>query len=119
MTANARSRPIESAAAIIEKPVVGQRAALILLTVLVFAAALAPRLAGRDTYVTLDEDNWLKRTAGFTYALWSGELRRTYQNGHPGVTTMWIGMLGMGQDEALQFSTRIRGQGLVGKVSRI
>ncbi|HEX3245697.1 MAG TPA: glycosyltransferase family 39 protein, partial [Chloroflexota bacterium] len=99
-----------------EKPAVGHRAALLLLAVLVFATALTPRLAGRDTYVTLDEDNWLKRTAGFTFALRSGELRRTYQNGHPGVTTMWIGMLGMGPDEALQFSTRIRGQGLVGKV---
>jgi 4-amino-4-deoxy-L-arabinose transferase-like glycosyltransferase len=95
---------------------VSQRTALFLLAMLVFVIALVPRLAGRDTYVTLDEDNWLKRTAGFTYALWSGELRRTYQNGHPGVTTMWVGMLGMGQDQALQFSTRIRGQGLIGKV---
>jgi hypothetical protein len=111
----ARSRVIQTAVAI-EKPVVSQRAALTLLAVLVFVVALVPRMAGRDTYVTLDEDNWLKRTAGFTYALWSGELRRTYQNGHPGVTTMWVGMLGLGQDQALQFSTRIRGQGLIGKV---
>jgi 4-amino-4-deoxy-L-arabinose transferase-like glycosyltransferase len=112
----ARSRAIQTAIAISEKPAVSQRLALPLLAVLVFVAALIPRMAGRDTYVTLDEDNWLKRTAGFTYALWSGELRRTYQNGHPGVTTMWVGMLGLGQDQALQFSTRIRGQGLIGKV---
>ncbi|MFN0070031.1 MAG: ArnT family glycosyltransferase [Chloroflexota bacterium] len=93
-----------------------QHAGLLVLALLIFVMSLAPRLAGRDTYVTLDEDNWLKRTAGFTYALWSGELRRTYQNGHPGVTTMWVGMLGMGQDQALQFSTRLRGQGLIGRV---
>jgi hypothetical protein len=112
----ARSRAIQTAIAISEKSAVSQRFALALMAVLVFVAALVPRMAGRDTYVTLDEDNWLKRTAGFTYALWSGELRRTYQNGHPGVTTMWVGMLGLGQDQALQFSTRIRGQGLIGKV---
>ncbi|MFN0070465.1 MAG: hypothetical protein ACKVVP_03110, partial [Chloroflexota bacterium] len=76
-----------------------QHAGLLVLALLIFVMSLAPRLAGRDTYVTLDEDNWLKRTAGFTYALWSGELRRTYQNGHPGVTTMWVGMLGMGQEQ--------------------
>ncbi len=108
--------PIQATATITAKPAVSHRAALVLMTVLVFAIALVPRMAGRDTYVTLDEDNWLKRTAGFTYALWSGELRRTYQNGHPGVTTMWVGMLGLGQEQALQFSTRIRGQGLIGKV---
>jgi hypothetical protein len=112
----ARTRAIQTTIAISERPVVSQRLALTLLAVLVFVVALVPRMAGRDTYVTLDEDNWLKRTAGFTYALWSGELRRTYQNGHPGVTTMWVGMLGLGQDQALSFSTRIRGQGLIGKV---
>src|SRR5215213_750996 len=85
------------------------------MTGMIVLAAVTPRLMARDVYVTLDEDNWLKRTAGFAYALSSGELRRTYQNGHPGVTTMWLGMIGMGQEQALQFATKVRGQGLIGR----
>ncbi|MFN0070030.1 MAG: glycosyltransferase family 39 protein [Chloroflexota bacterium] len=84
--------------------------------VAVFAMALLPRLMARDQFITSDEDQWMSRSGGFAYALSTGELRRTYQNGHPGVTTMWLGVLSMGRDRAYEFADRVHRQRLVAVV---
>ena len=55
-----------------------------------FLLALFPRMLNLGLFPTSDEDSWMRRTGGFTFGLVNGQLGRTYQNGHPGVTTMWI-----------------------------
>ena len=58
--------------------------------------ALLPRLIElRPTY-TSDEAYWMQRTVRFGAALARGDLAQTYRSGHPGVTTMWVGLLGIG-----------------------
>jgi hypothetical protein len=89
---------------------------VMLLGTLVFVLALAPRLLARDLFPTSDEDSWMRRTGGFTFGLVNGQLGRTYQNGHPGVTTMWVGMLSQGTDGALRFADRVHGLRFVGQV---
>src|SRR4051812_38668042 len=89
---------------------------LTILGLVVFVLALAPRLLARDLFPTSDEDSWMRRTGGFTYGLVHGQLGRTYQNGHPGVTTMWIGLLSQGPDDALRFADRVHGLHFVGQV---
>jgi 4-amino-4-deoxy-L-arabinose transferase-like glycosyltransferase len=65
-----------------------------------FAVAVAVRLVGSSLFITPDEDNWMRRTGNFSYGLEIGDLWRTYQAGHPGVTTMWIARLGIGPEAA-------------------
>lgn len=55
------------------------------------ALFLAPRLPALGQFVTADEGTWGKRAASFYYALGDGDYAKTYQTGHPGVTTMWAG----------------------------
>jgi Dolichyl-phosphate-mannose-protein mannosyltransferase len=90
---------------------------LMLLGIVMFVLALTPRLLARDLFPTSDEDSWMRRTGGFTFGLVNGQLGRTYQNGHPGVTTMWIGLLAQGPDGAIQFADRVHGLQFVGQVS--
>ena len=66
--------------------------ALLVLFVLAFGA----RLIGITLFITPDEDNWMRRAGNFTQGLQTGDLTRTFQSGHPGVTTMWIASLGIG-----------------------
>ncbi len=61
-------------------------------------AALAiwlPRGLALDHFVTPDESYWLARSANFSQALAHGDFAHTYQYFHPGVTTMWLGSLGL------------------------
>jgi hypothetical protein len=90
--------------------------ALVAVFLAVFVLAVAPRLLARDQFITSDEDQWMSRSGGFAYALTTGELRRTYQNGHPGVTTMWLGVLSMGVERAFEFADRVHRQRLVATV---
>ncbi|NJN81571.1 MAG: hypothetical protein HC802_04315 [Caldilineaceae bacterium] len=69
----------------------------ILLLAGLFAAAWIPRALALDRFVTPDEPRWLARSANFTQALATGDLARTYQIEHPGVTVMWVGMVGFVQ----------------------
>lgn len=55
---------------------------------------LLPRLINLDASVTTDEPIWLGRSANFYMALYEGHLADTFQFAHPGVTTMWAGMVG-------------------------
>jgi hypothetical protein len=82
----------------------------------IFLLALLPRLLNLGLFPTSDEDSWMRRTGGFTFGLLNGQLGRTYQNGHPGVTTMWIGLLSQGPDGALRFADRVHGLRFVGQV---
>ncbi len=72
-------------------------AVLIAVTAL-FLLALVPRVLNGPRFVTPDEDNWMRRTGNFARALERGSLERTYQSGHPGVTTMWVAWLGIGSE---------------------
>jgi hypothetical protein len=70
----------------------------------IFAVAALARLAAIDTYVTIDESRWVQRTADFSALIGQGNLEDTFIIGHPGVTTMWTALLGLGADRARQFS---------------
>jgi hypothetical protein len=76
--------------------------------VCLFFAASLPRLAVLDAYVTTDEGNWMGRTALFARALTQGDAIGTYQSGHPGVTTMWTALAGLGLDNALFLADYVR-----------
>ncbi|MDY0019121.1 MAG: glycosyltransferase family 39 protein, partial [Anaerolineae bacterium] len=57
-------------------------------------ALWVPRGLELDRFVTVDERLWLVRSANFYCALSEGDLEATFQSEHPGVTTMYAGMLG-------------------------
>ncbi len=65
------------------------------LAVVLFLLAAAPRLWRLDYFLMVDENLWYQRSANFLQALTSGRLAETVQTGHPGVTTMWSGTLGL------------------------
>ncbi|MFN0074288.1 MAG: ArnT family glycosyltransferase [Chloroflexota bacterium] len=66
------------------------------LALAVFLLALAARAPDLNLFPTQDEDNWLERGSAFRAALQRQDWRATYRSGHPGVTTMWLATLGMG-----------------------
>lgn len=51
------------------------------------------RLLGLNRLVTTDEPFWLGASANFYRALRTGELAHTYSLEHPGVPTMWAGVI--------------------------
>ncbi|MFN0073280.1 MAG: ArnT family glycosyltransferase [Chloroflexota bacterium] len=65
--------------------------------------ALVPRLLELRPTVTSDEGYWMQRTVRFGAALARGDLGQTYRSGHPGVTTMWVGLLGIGPERLTPF----------------
>ena len=65
----------------------------LLLSLLLLAVFLAPRLPGLGSFVTPDEPTWTKRSGSFFYALAHGNFGGTYLTGHPGVTTTWTGAI--------------------------
>jgi hypothetical protein len=48
-----------------------------------------------DRFLTIDENNWVTRSANFFFALTNGDWAHTFQREHPGVTTMWAGGVGI------------------------
>ncbi|MEW5957086.1 MAG: glycosyltransferase family 39 protein [Chloroflexota bacterium] len=64
-----------------------------LITVLVFLAALWPRLYALGAFLTIDEVKWAEGAAQFLIALSSGNLSATYWHFFPGVTISWGGAL--------------------------
>jgi len=62
---------------------------------LVFGLALLPRLWALDRFVTADEAKWVYRSAQFWGALLRGDFAATSVNLTPGVTTTWLGGLGL------------------------
>ncbi len=58
--------------------------------------ALLPRVLGLADFLTADEANhWIRQTNNFLMALQDGNWVGTLQAGHPGVTRMWLGSLGL------------------------
>ena len=67
----------------------GLRTLLVLL--LLFLAAWAPRVLALDKFVTADEPGLLFRSANFYQAITSRDFANTVQLEHPGVTVTWAG----------------------------
>lgn len=61
-----------------------------ILTLLLLALTLIPRLASLDSFVTIDEPFWLSVGANYYYALGQRELQNTVYEYHPAVTTMSV-----------------------------
>lgn len=79
-------------------------------SVLLLCIALLPRIFGLGRGLTTDEAYfWVGyRSADFLAALSEGRFADTMITGHPGVTTMWLGSIGLLVERALQ------GAGLLG-----
>jgi 4-amino-4-deoxy-L-arabinose transferase-like glycosyltransferase len=61
----------------------------------VFVAALLPRLLSLGAFVTWDEPMWVYRSIHFLSALLRGDFAGTLLVGHPGVITMLSGAIGV------------------------
>lgn len=62
----------------------------------VFVLALLPRGVAQGTFVTVDEIyHWFGRAQKFLTAIQTGDYAATNLIGHPGVTTMWLGSIGL------------------------
>src|SRR5512137_3173312 len=72
-----------------------QRHRVLLFAMLVFGVALFTRTGALKQYVVPDEPSWVWRSLHFSEALAQGQWADTAQIGHPGVTTMWLGSLGI------------------------
>jgi len=59
----------------------------------VLLLSLVLRLADLSAFVVHDEMRWACRSIRFRAALTEGNWAETYQVGHPGVVTMWLGAL--------------------------
>lgn len=66
-----------------------------------FLIALLPRVLTLAQFITSDEPLWVTRSTDFLGGLLTAEWQATLQTGHPGVTTMWTGSLGLVLDYAL------------------
>src|SRR5215208_1513435 len=62
--------------------------------------------------MTTDEGNWMGRTGLFAKGMLTGDQLLTRQSGHPGVTTMWTALAGLGVDRALYLADYVRPDGL-------
>jgi hypothetical protein len=65
------------------------------------ALIILPHLLTLGRFITSDEPLWIVRSTAFLQGLLTGDLRATLQTGHPGVTTMWTGSLGLVLDYLL------------------
>jgi hypothetical protein len=70
---------------------------------LAFVLSLGLRLANLDLYSTTDEGYWMQRSIRFGAALVRGDLTSTYRAGHPGVSVMWTGIIGIGPERLAPF----------------
>ncbi|HZY43263.1 MAG TPA: glycosyltransferase family 39 protein [Anaerolineae bacterium] len=62
---------------------------------IIFVLAFITRAGALKQYVTPDEPIWVLRSLNFATALSRGDWAGTAQIGHPGVTTMWLGSIGI------------------------
>ncbi len=88
-------------------------------TVVLFVLAIAPRAFALARYVTPDEPNWVYRTLNFSAALARGDWATTAQAGHPGVTTMWLGSLGIAVERALDPARAADALSWLSKIDRL
>jgi 4-amino-4-deoxy-L-arabinose transferase-like glycosyltransferase len=78
-----------------------RRHTFLLPALLIFALAVFARAGALKNYVTPDEPVWVLRSLNFSQALARGDWAGTAQMGHPGVTTMWLGSLGIAVKRAV------------------
>jgi hypothetical protein len=68
----------------------------IFIAIFLFLVSFAPRVIGLDTFSTLDESRWLRRSVQFLESVGRGDWAGTMRNSrHTGVTTQWTGALGV------------------------
>ena len=67
----------------------------VLISLGLFLVALLPRAIGLGIFATADEAKWVYRSAQFLGAFLRGDLVGTVVNLTPGVTTTWLGSLGL------------------------
>lgn len=91
-------------AATAARPAWREAAWRLLAALAVSLVALAIRLPELDRYATIDESRWVGRSADFAMYLAGRDWDKTFIVGHPGVTTMWLGALGLGPERARAFS---------------
>jgi len=72
----------------------------VLIPVAIFVLALLLRLPGIGGFMTVDEGNWMVRSAHFYDELLAGNPGGTFLTTHPGSTAMWI--IGAGETITLQ-----------------
>ncbi len=72
-----------------------QRHAVLIAALSIFIIAFVARTGAVKQYVSPDEPSWVWRSLNFSQALADGAWANTAQMGHPGVTTMWLGSLGI------------------------
>jgi 4-amino-4-deoxy-L-arabinose transferase-like glycosyltransferase len=66
------------------------------LSLLVALIALLPRVLNLGEFVTIDEVGaWMPRSAYFLAALANGNFAATAMSAHPGITTAWLGAIGI------------------------
>ena len=65
------------------------------LALLLFGLLWAPRVVALDAFVTIDEPVWLAHAMTFAYGLVQQEWALTFRLEHPGVTTMWLAVVGL------------------------
>jgi len=70
-----------------------------------FWLTLLPRIFSLGLYITGDEPRWVVRSIAFLTGLLTFDFQATLQTGHPGVTTMWSGSLGLILDYLLNHRT--------------
>jgi hypothetical protein len=63
---------------------------------LLFGAALIPRLPGLRLFLTTDEPFFVEQAASVIAAFLKGDFAGTYWHFYPGVTISWLGGLGLG-----------------------
>ena len=74
------------------------------LLVACFGLALVTRLVGLDVALTADEPLWMQRSVRFGTAVLNETPIATYGAGHPGVTVMWAGFMGLGPERTARAS---------------
>jgi dolichyl-phosphate-mannose--protein O-mannosyl transferase len=77
------------------KPTLRIRVIDLVTYITLFALAVIPRLSQLDHFLMVDENLWYERSIAFTKGLVQGQWSQTAQTGHPGVTTMWAGAIGL------------------------
>ena len=68
---------------------------IVMLSAAIFIVALFVRLTPLGLYVTPDEPIWVMRSVEFLQAVEAGDWADVPQTGHPGITTMALGALGV------------------------
>lgn len=65
------------------------------LALALFGLIWTPRVAALNVFVTIDEPVWLAHALDFAYGLVHYDWAMTFRLEHPGVTTMWLAVVGL------------------------